>query len=359
MDHPLPDRQARLERHRRSRAQSSLFRTHTLDPVERFGAWRESMAVFLDSSLSVHEDTDAFTGEVEGYLFDDILLTRGIAGRQKYDRPATKIARDGLDHYMFQIFAGGHTQLNMPRRAVRSEPGRVIAFDFAEILDSYNSDFDVLCIVVPRARLAPMLLHPDSLQGLMPERDGAAGRLLADFLRSLYLVAPSLTPLEAKTTARALLELIASAFNGVQGDGASEARDLALLLKAQRFIRENLASPVLTPEAIALGIGVSRTALYKLFERAGGVAGYIRELRLRKCLAEFASPRHAHRQVAQIAYGWGFTNAAHFTRTFKQRFGRTPSEARAARNFPMERTRTDLDPRVGDRRYEEWIAGLA
>lgn len=359
MTYSLPDRAARLERHRRSQPQSSLFRTHTLEPADRFTAWRESMDVFLDSRLSDRDDAALFTGEVEGYLLDDILLTRAVAGRQKYDRPAAKIARDGMDHYMFQVFLGGHTSMSVARRMVESEPDRVVAFDFTEILDSHNSDFDILCIVVPRARLAPMLLRPDGLHGAMPQRDAAASQLLTDFLRSLYLVAPSLTPLEAKTSVRALLELVASAFNGATGDAGAQTRELALLLKAQRFIRDHLASPALTPEAVALGVGLSRTALYNLFEHVGGVADHVRELRLRKCLAEIVSPRHAHRQVSQIAFGCGFTNAAHFTRAFKQRFGRTPSEARDAGIVPTGRGRADLDPRVGDRRYEEWIAGLA
>ncbi len=357
MNQALPDREARRERHRRSRPQSSLFRTHTLAPSERFGAWRESMDVMLDSRLSDRDDPGAFTGEVEGYLLNDILLTRAVAGRQKYDRPSSKIARDGLDHYMFQIFLGGHTELNLGRRAVRSEAGRVIAFDFGDVLDSHNTDFDILCIVVPRARLAPLLPRSDSLQGAMPERDGAAGHLLADYLHSLYRVAPSLTPLEEKTSIRALLELTASAFSGAGAD--AQARQHALLLKAQNFIRANLSSSGLSPEAIALGIGLSRTALYRLFERVGGVAEYVRELRLRRCLSDLTSPRHAHKHVSQIAFCWGFTNQAHFTRAFRQRFGRAPGEMRIHHDTITRQERMELDSRVGDRRYEEWIAGLA
>jgi AraC-like DNA-binding protein len=360
MTFSLPDQSARLERHQRSRPLSSLFRTDTLAPTERFEAWRESMSVFLDASLGVTVDADAFTGEIESYLLDDIMLTRAVTTRQKYDRAETKIAQDSLDHYMIQVFVGGHTEMKVGRRAVRSEADHPIAFDLGDVMDSFNSDFDILCAVVPRARLAPLLLRPDSMQGLIPDRDSGAGRLLADFLRSLYLVAPSLTPLETKTSARALLELIASAFNGVEAAAAAgRAREYALLLRAQQFIRDNLASPDLSPEAIGLGVGLSRTGLYQLFEPLGGVAEYVRELRLRKCLAEIVSARHAHRHVSDIAYGWGFASPAHFARTFKQRFGRTPSEARISAGPLVARDRVELDPRVGDRRYEEWIAGMA
>ena len=82
----LPDRRARFERHQRSRPPSSLFQTNTLAPTARFEAWRESMSVFLDSSLGHSDDPEAFTGEIESYLLDDIMFTRAITRRQKYDR---------------------------------------------------------------------------------------------------------------------------------------------------------------------------------------------------------------------------------------------------------------------------------
>lgn len=352
----LPDLRARVERHRRSRLQSSLFTTSTLERRERFAAWRESMRVFLDSSLPTTPED--FTGEVEGYLIGDILLTRGIASQQKYDRPSSKIAGDSLDHYMIQVFVDGYTEMALGRRTVKSRAGTPIAFDLGDVLDSYNSDFDILCVVIPRAMLAPLLLHPDSVHGQIPDADSGAGQMLGDYMRSLYLAAPSLTPLDALAAVRALLELAAAALNGSPTREIAAAEH-ALLLKAQRFIRENLAAADLSPETVALATGISRTALYELFQPLSGVAAYVRELRLRRCLSEIMSARHAHVQVSEIAYRWGFTNAAHFTRAFRQRFGRTPSDARETARTAVLQGRTELDPRVGDRRYEEWIVTLA
>ena len=352
----LPNLHARMERHRRSRLPSSLFTTSTLDHAERFSAWRESMRVFLDSSRP--RTPDSFTGEVEGYLIGDILLTRGIASAQKYDRPSSKIAGDGLDHYMIQVFVDGYTEMTLGRRTVKSRPDAPIAFDLGEILDSHNSNFDILCVVIPRTLLAPLLLRPDSVHGQVPDPESGAGRMLADFMGSLYLAAPWLTPLDSMAAVRALLELAAAALNGTATHDATAA-DHALLLKAQRFIRENLASGDLSPERVALAIGVSRTALYNLFQPLGGVASCVRELRLRRCLSEIMSARQKDMRVSEIAYRWGFTNAAHFTRAFKQRFGRTPSDARAAAEAISLQGAIELDPRIGDRRYETWLATLA
>lgn len=354
------DRKARIARNAKSRLPASLFATHALMPEARFGAWHESMRVFLDSSLGGLDDPAAFSGENESYLLDDLVLTRGIARRQKFDRSRAKIALDGIDHYLIEVFLAGHTEMNVGRRIVRSEVGRAIGFDLGEVMDSFNSNFDVLCAVVPRARLAPLLARPDSIHGAMPDRDSGAGILLASFLQHLYYVAPLLSPAEGKAASQALVNLLASAFNGVPVDlhDPRDAARQALLLRAQSFIRENLGVQNLSPDGIAAALGISRTVLYRLFEPVGGIAEYIRELRLKKCLADIMSVRCAHMHISEIGFRWGFSNSAHFTRVFRQRFGRAPGEVREAANPSVRRNAVALDSRVGDRLYEEWIAGL-
>ncbi len=87
------------------------------------------------------------------------------------------------------------------------------------------------------------------------------------------------------------------------------------------------------------------------------VADYIREQRLRRCLADLLSAQHVHRQIADVAYRWGFSDPVYFAKAFKQRFGRTPSDAREAA-ATLKRRGGD-DPWPGDRIYEQWITGLA
>ena len=356
-----PDRAARFERYSRSKTLASLFLTHTLPADQRFVAWRESMGVFMSSRLNHYGEIGTFTGEVESYLIDDIVLSRGIASKQKYDRPAAMITRDSLDHYMAQVFLSGGCIMQRRGHSIESVAGHAIGFDLGDVLDSINSEFDVLCAVVPRARLAPLLTHPDSVHGAVPDLSSGAGRLLADYMSSLYLTAPALGPKETQAAARTLLDMLAAAFNGtsLQDVTSSDTGGEAMLLRAQSFIRQNLSAVDLTPALIAQGLGLSRTVLYRIFEPVGGVALYVREQRLRKCMSDILSVRHADRQISEIAHRWGFTDAAHFSKLFRIRFGQSPSDARYSANVSVRRDRTELDPRVGDRRYEEWIAALA
>jgi AraC-like DNA-binding protein len=351
----LDDHPGKASRVERSRLPASFFRTQTLPHAERFGAWRESVGVFLDARLDC--DPAEFAGDVESYLLDDIVISRPRANGQKFDRGSRRIAHDGIDHYMIQLFVRGGTDMALGQRSLQAAR-RIVGFDLGEVLDSFNSDFDIVCALVPRTRLAPLLMRPDSLHGAMPSA-GGGGTLLAEFMSNLFDSLHALKPQQTGSAARALSELIATAFNGeaVAANDTSELAHTALALKARTLIRDRLGTATLDPDDIAGAMGLSRSALYRLFRDSGGIAHYIREQRLRRCFADLVSERGRDRQVAEIAWRWGFTDPAHFSRIFRDRFGCSPTEARADARALQRRAPADV--RVGDRRYEDWIAGLA
>ena len=49
---------------------------------------------------------------------------------------------------------------------------------------------------------------------------------------------------------------------------------------------------------------------------------------LRRCFEDLERPSGG--SVTEIAFRWGFRDAAHFSRVFKREYGATPSEARHA-----------------------------
>jgi AraC-like DNA-binding protein len=72
--------------------------------------------------------------------------------------------------------------------------------------------------------------------------------------------------------------------------------------------------------------GLSRSALYRLFERDGGVANYIRNLRLDRCFADLLDSPPKRGCVCRIAQNWSFFDPANFNRAFRNRFGVAPSD---------------------------------
>ena len=104
---------------------------------------------------------------------------------------------------------------------------------------------------------------------------------------------------------------------------------------------------------ICKALGLSRSTLYAACRSRGGVIAFIRQRRLERIHALLADPRE-HRRISEIAYQHGFTNAAHFSRSFRAAFGVSPHEARAD---PGRHHDADaMDPASA---YRTWVHELA
>jgi AraC-like DNA-binding protein len=343
-----------------ARVPTSLFQTHALHPNQRFCAWRESISVIFDVTLPCSTLPENFGARVESYLVGDVMLARCTASAQHFSRSLNKIAEDSIDHYMVQLFISGTVEMERNGRLIQGHAGRIVTFDCGEVLDSTNSDFDLLSVFVPRRRLSPLLLRPDVAHGLVLDPESAATRILTNFYMDIYRNAPLLTPGDGQVMADTLIQLMAQALNGERAL-QPEPHTLtakALILRVQTYIRENLTAPDLTPAAIAQALGLSRSTLYRLFEQHGGVGNYVREQRLRWALKQLLSTHGTGLNISRIAYGAGFNSLSHFTRAFRDRFACTPSDVRAGLR-PLGRIGNEtFSGPCGDRHYEDWIACL-
>lgn len=343
-----------------SRLPASLFGTSKLRPDQRFTAWRDSIGVFLDAELTDGSRAEDFHAHVESYLIDGIMLSRCTASMQHFRRPVNKIANDSIDHYMVQLFLAGGVEMQHNNRLIRSGAGQVIAFDCGDVLDSVNSQFDLLTVFIPRRQLSPLLLRPDEQHGAIADPDQAAARMLANFFVDLYRNAPYLAPADGSVMADTLVNLVAQGLNSDDGmePGLENMSQKALILRAQTFIRDNLTAADLTPDSIARALRVSRSTLYRLFEMHGGVRHYIREQRLRWSLKQLLSTGGKDLQISQIAYAAGFSTLSRFTKDFRMRFGCTPSDVRNGVHPSARAARDMMTGAIGDRHYEDWIVSL-
>jgi AraC-like DNA-binding protein len=113
------------------------------------------------------------------------------------------------------------------------------------------------------------------------------------------------------------------------GAVSHSARRRALTTSIQWFIDRRLADPRLAPRTIAATHHISLRQLQKLFEEQGTSVGrWIRQRRLERCRRDLLDPALADVPASAIAFGWGFADAAHFTRAFRQAYGHPPAEYR-------------------------------
>lgn len=116
----------------------------------------------------------------------------------------------------------------------------------------------------------------------------------------------------------------------LNGAGASRA-SLSYLLTAKQYIAMHLSEPALGPQAVADAVGLSLRHLSRLFAAEGeSITQYIWSERLSRAYRELTDTRLRKASVGEIAFRWGFSSQAHFSRAIRERYGASPVALRDA-----------------------------
>lgn len=160
------------------------------------------------------------------------------------------------------------------------------------------------------------------------ERDEPGTAILRSYLLGLFDCAGLL---ENERCSTALVS--AAMLLGVPKPPSSElADDLHWRARsALSCIDANLADPMLNASRVAAEQKISRRRLDEILLKTLGtsLSAQIWSRRLAQAASDLRDPSQAARTATNIAFSAGFTNAAHFTRSFKRRFGCGPREWRS------------------------------
>ncbi len=105
---------------------------------------------------------------------------------------------------------------------------------------------------------------------------------------------------------------------------SKNSEDHALIERIVTYVESNMTNDDLSIEAMCTELGMSRAKLFRKVKEITGqtVSNFIKDIRLEKArLYLDANPR----SVSEVAYTIGFKSHAHFTRSFKEKFGKSPS----------------------------------
>jgi acetamidase/formamidase/AraC-like DNA-binding protein len=161
---------------------------------------------------------------------------------------------------------------------------------------------------------------------------GGFGDVFARMLDATARSLEALSEVEWTAVAQSLAELLLTLSHQLAGsasDTNKTATQAAILHRICQTIERRLDDPELAPARVAQAEGISERYLQKLFEGVGdNFTRYVRERRLQRAWADLSNPAEAHRSISEIAYRYGFGDSAHFSRTFRHRFGLSPREFR-------------------------------
>jgi AraC-like DNA-binding protein len=223
---------------------------------------------------------------------------------------------------------GGREVIEQNGRRVDMRPGSVLIWDgnrpaFFEVIQPLRKR----TLLVPRPLIIELCGSLDDVSAVALEPFPITD-LLRTFIGDLRGRWETLDPDGQAAGERAVLELLAAALTSHVGVSRATMH-AALFARICASIDEGLADPGLRPPLIAAAHGISLRTLHTVFAEHGeSVAGYIRRRRLERCREELLRP--GPMSITDMAFRWGFTDSAHFSRTFKAEYGLSPRELRRA-----------------------------
>ncbi|WP_406623248.1 helix-turn-helix transcriptional regulator [Acidovorax sp. SDU_ACID1] len=190
-----------------------------------------------------------------------------------------------------------------------------------------------LCgVLLSRSLLESMSIDVDAAL-LRPQRAHPAAALL---MRYAYLLRDHDALATPGLRRAAVLHMhdLAALLAGATGDAAHQARGrggrAARLAAVQQDIAAHLTDPQLSVAGVARRQGVTPRYLQMLLEEAGETfTALVLAQRLALARRLLADPRLRRRTVSDIALDAGFGDLSYFNRSFRRRYGMTPTESRA------------------------------
>lgn len=158
--------------------------------------------------------------------------------------------------------------------------------------------------------------------------------LVREHVAGLYRAASGLGSEHRSLTGQATAALVRALLTtAAQSRGMTEAMDDALEARIALYLDAHLADCDLTIERVAAAHAISVRHLYNVWARSGHgstPAQWIVERRLQRARGRLRDPAADRSSIGSIARSSGFPDSSHFSRRFRERFGMSPTEWRAA-----------------------------
>lgn len=303
---------------------------------DSFDRWSKELQVvcgpFVSSPL---RRAHLFVGEVHRQDFDGLSVAHVRTNAALIARQSPCIDRDD-DRFFFLVFQrSGKERICQHNHSLELIPEDLALLDSARAFEiAPRGLIENVSIHLPRERVERQLKARASFTKLASR--SASTQMIRALVHSLINtpISPGGAPRPGDSEAlqSALLALLPMALTEQRQaydlDGRIAPNDLYGL--ALKLIEEQLQDSLLSPATLAHQMHFSLRRLYRLFEERGEtVSRYIQHRRLVKVAEELSVNGRSHESITQIAFKWGFSDAAHFSRTFKREFEQSPRDYRA------------------------------
>tara|TARA_A100001391_G_scaffold126315_1_gene86394 strand:+ start:4456 stop:5418 length:963 start_codon:yes stop_codon:yes gene_type:complete len=314
---------------------NGYYSTDSVRARERTAYWQEVVCdtfVPLDCRFP-HQD--AFRGSLDARSVADLSCVRVSSSAQRVTRTRRRIARGDGEYVLVGLALRGRSRVIQDDREAGLSAGDFVLYDTRRPYQlRFDGEFEQQIVQLPCRQLERRLGPFEGLTARAFSRADPLGRLTFDFLRDLGGISETLDSQTQERVAGQGLDLLATALaRWANTPLLEDAGRNTLLLRIKRYLDAHLGDADLGPARVAAAFEVTPRYINQLLHHENTSLGrYImlaRLARLARCAGELADPAFNHRQIAEIAYRWGFQDPAHFSRRFRDHYGVSPRAYRA------------------------------
>ncbi|MDX3985757.1 MAG: helix-turn-helix domain-containing protein [Achromobacter sp.] len=306
--------------------------TAEVDPKERLAYWSDIVCrsyVPLECSAINNRTIE---GSVRASQLATLRVTEVKATAQKVCRTPTQISLSTEDFFLISVQTAGRGVVAQDGRSANLAPGDFALYDSTRPYTlTFIGNFQQYVLMLPGKLLRSDLPQIESLTARVVNGQHGAGHLLHALLRPLANEADSLMPGAAGSVADGVRQMLIAGLSTLPGPktaGLSRLRAYQLE-RIRSCALARIREPTLTVAAIAAELKVSPSTIHRTWGAEGcSLMDWVWARRLDGTYRDLVAPGCAERSVSEVAFSWGFNDAAHFSRAFKARFGQPPSEIR-------------------------------
>ncbi len=312
------------------------FSAKTFPKRQRVAAWREIFGRTVVNLDIEPIEPEFFFSDATVCRLPGLGILRGATAGIHMMHTRELIMDDDLS---FMAAPTCHWTASQVGREAVLEPGDGVLMNNAEVGSmTLGSDARFRTFSVPLLALAPLTSNLDAAVARRIPADNAALRLLVGYLDGISQPSVLSDPDLQRLAPIHVCDLLAVALGATRdATGIAESRGVRAgrLAAAKAFVQRHLHRLDLRADTVASHLGVTPRYVHMLFEteRHSFLQHVYAERLDRAKRMLLADPMQA---VGAIALSAGFSDLSHFNRVFRQRFGCTPSDARAEARRPPQ-----------------------
>lgn len=311
---------------------SLILTTDAVAPSERVAYWTD---MICSTYVQLEADTvrgDGFSGSITAHCLPGMELSVVRSDAQKVLRTPRAISRSGDDYFIVSLQTQGAAVISQDGRDAIMAPGDFCVYDSTRPYSlNFSSGFEEVVLKLRRDQVHALLRGTERLTATTVCGRTGVGCLLRTMIHSLLCEVDNLRPASAAAVTQGVVNVLVAGLQSLPACKAIAPSSLSAyhVARIKQYIDEHLHEPALSIESIAAQLGMSSGHLHRLFKsEALSPAQYLWNRRLEACSRELIDQRQANLSVAEIAFRWGFNDAAHFSRAFRDRFHCSPREWR-------------------------------